>query len=306
MTLRNLFFRTLSAYHREGIKYLGEAMVRKARYGYRRWMGTYRGQSVYEDDWDALLLLDACRPDALRAVASEYNFIPEDVPVHYSVGSSSASWMRRTFTDRYQDEIKNTNYVTANPNSDRLLTGSEFGQFVEVWKTEYNEDAGTTLARSVTNHAINVHRQDPNARLMAHYMQPHFPSVPNPLGFGIRDGGSDDAEWIWEQGKPNDHSWEEIWDAYVENLRYVLDDIEVLLNNIDAEKVVISADHANAFGEKDIWGHPELPMKILREVPWVRTTATDTGSYTPEIETNRTEIVSVNEQLHALGYTDQK
>jgi hypothetical protein len=49
---------------------------------------------------------------------------------------------------------------------------------------------------------------------------------------------------------------EEIWESYIENLRYVLDHVEVLLENVDAEEVAISADHGNAKGE---WGCLRTP-----------------------------------------------
>ena len=36
---------------------------------------------------------------------------------------------------------------------------------------------------------------------------------------------------------------------------YVLNDIGILLDNLDAERVVITADHGEAFGEYGILGH---------------------------------------------------
>lgn len=44
--------------------------------------------------------------------------------------------------------------------------------------------------------------------------------------------------------------------AYLDDLRYVLDDVEILLENIAAEHVVLSADHGEAFGECGVYGHP--------------------------------------------------
>ena len=37
------------------------------------------GTSVYEEDWDVLIVLDACRPDVLEHLAQEYTFLPETV-----------------------------------------------------------------------------------------------------------------------------------------------------------------------------------------------------------------------------------
>jgi len=43
------------------------------RFGQRMPVGT----NIYERDWDALVVLDACRVDILREVADEYEFIDE-------------------------------------------------------------------------------------------------------------------------------------------------------------------------------------------------------------------------------------
>lgn len=101
------------------------------------------------------------------------------------------------------------------------------------------------------------------------------------------------------------YSRDELWEASVENLRYVLDDVELLLSNFDADRVVISSDHGQAFGENGHWEHPCFTyIDVLQTVPWCTTTATDSCGYEPrydpseETEENRT----VEEKLAALGY----
>lgn len=50
--------------------------------------------------------------------------------------------------------------------------------------------------------------------------------------------------------------------------------MEDLLESIDADKVVITADHGEAFGEYNIHRHPlGIPIPELRRVPWVETSA---------------------------------
>lgn len=46
-----------------------------------------------------------------------------------------------------------------------------------------------------------------------------------------------------------------MWNRYLDELQWALSSIEILLRNIDAEKVVISADYGEAFGEYGIIGH---------------------------------------------------
>ena len=79
----------------------------------------------------------------------------------------------------------------------------------------------------------------------------------------------------------------------------------MLLNNVDAEKVVISADHGNSVGEYGFYGHrPYLPLKGMRQVPWIETSATDQKTYEPETssDSEADSEMTREEMLTALGY----
>jgi hypothetical protein len=81
--------------------------------------------------------------------------------------------------------------------------------------------------------------------------------------------------------------------------------VGVLLENLEAEKVVITADHGEAFGERNFYRHPvACPLSCVREVPWVETTATNTGSVEPTApDPERVDTASsVEERLEQLGY----
>ena len=99
-----------------------------------------------------------------------------------------------------------------------------------------------------------------------------------------------------------------MWAAYRANLRYALDDVEVLLDNLDAERVVLTADHGNGVGEFGVYGHPSdlLVPTAIRRVPWVDTTARDTGDHDPAVwgESTTPADENVKEQLRALGYAE--
>jgi chemotaxis signal transduction protein len=97
---------------------------------------------------------------------------------------------------------------------------------------------------------------------------------------------------------------DEIWEAYIENLRYVLDSVEILLENIDAGKVVITSDHGNAMGEWGVYEHPlGVPIDSVKNVPWYETTAIDNGTRTPaSSEREYTDDSEVESQLKSLGY----
>jgi hypothetical protein len=82
--------------------------------------------------------------------------------------------------------------------------------------------------------------------------------------------------------------------------------VKVLLEKFDAEKVVITADHGEAFGEWGFHSHnTACPHHSVRRVPWVETTANDEDTFGPTIEPPQTELhirADVEKRLVQLGY----
>lgn len=279
--------------------------------GYELYLGLLRrlnrfspaGTSVYERDWDVLVVLDACRVDVLREVAHQYPFLSE-VSAHRSPGSCSPEWMNETFGGQYRSDVAETAYVTGNPFSERRLNVGKFDHVDEVWKYAWDEDSGTIPPRPITDRAIATARECNPERLIIHYMQPHFPSLPDPLSEGISLKAFDET---WrsplDRLRDGELTRERVWQSYQKNLEWVLGDLSLLLENMDAETVAITADHGEAFGEYGIYEHPcGMPISCLREVPWVETSATDKGNYEPETEVARPDADELEEKLSALGY----
>lgn len=272
------------------------------------------GTPIWERDWDVLLILDACRTDLMREVAHEYEFIgnAEKVGTHWSVASKSSDWLRRTFIPEYADKINRTAYVTGNPFTAKIDLSVGPTILDEVWKYAWDDEHHTVPARPLTNQAIKTWRnRDDHGidRMIVHYMQPHGPFIHNPeigdygqpedFGHGFGD--------MWTR-IGDEYTVEEVWAAYRDNLRYVLDDVEIVLRNLDADQVAISADHGNEVGKFGVYGHPhDLLLPSIRRVPWVVTQGEDTGEYT--VEATRAESVDmtdeeVQERLQSLGYTE--
>mgnify|MGYP002762815976 FL=1 len=132
-------------------------------------------------------------------------------------------------------------------------------------------------------------------------MQPHGPFAAN--------AAAEDRELLKHEVRPlrylrNTGDMETVWEGYLDEIRFALDEVEIALNNIDANKVVITADHGEAFGEYGIYGHTVGSLHPqVRNVPWVETTATDNETYTPVIESKRESQDTTEEMLRALGYT---
>lgn len=280
------------------------------------------GRNIYEEDWDLLIVLDACRVDTIREVADDYEFI-EDIGSMWSVGSQSAEWMSNTFTESYRDEIETTSYISANGYSESVLesgsrppanntipldvsswsvvSGHDFDSHIQVWKNHHDKRYRTIHPKPMTDHTIQEGRRRDAGRIIAHYTQPHLPYVGAAVSENREPTELEDRGYeLLEEGR---ESHEEVYEAYKETLRWVLDDVEELLQNIDAEKVVITSDHGEAFGEAKAYGHPEgFPHPIVRKVPWIEAKATDEGTREPDIETGLSVETDVEEHLRDLGY----
>ncbi|WP_458186849.1 hypothetical protein [Haladaptatus sp. NG-WS-4] len=303
MTLADWVAESRDRIREEGWRGVDKSAYEFYKGGLRR-LGERRayGQSIYSHPWDALVVLDGCRVDALREVAREFSFI-DHVWRFESAGTRSDEWMHANFDAR---DCTDTVHVTANPNSEAHLDPENFHLLDEVWRDGWNDERGTVPARAVTDRAIAAAREYDPEKLLVHYMQPHFPSVPDPLPggamsrdeFGQRVG-------VWERLRRGDLTRERVWRAYRKNLRYVLADVSLLLDNLDADRVVLTADHGNGFGEWYVYGHPDrVPIRVLREVPWVVTSASDSGAHDPADWTHETNrpVESVSDRLSALGY----
>lgn len=280
------------------------------------------GTNIFEEEWDLLIVLDACRVDALREVADEYTFIDE-VDARWSVGSQSAEWLANTFTERHRPPIHETTYISANGYSGSVLKGgmtppanntipidlsrwsivdeTNLHRHVKLWETHHDDRYRSVLPFAVTDHAIHAGRNESTERLIAHYTQPHLPYVGRAYNENRDPTEVEDRGYeLLEEGAA---SRDEVYEAYKETLRWVLDDVEELLRNIDAEQVVITADHGEAFGEWFAYGHPEgFPHPVVRKVPWVETTATDQETREPDLEPIDDHRTSLEDHLRDLGY----
>lgn len=282
------------------------------------------GQNVFLMDWDVLILLDTCRVDALQAVANEYEFIT-DVSSIRSVGGTSAEWMANTFTQKHTETINKTAYIVNNAFASKLFSENgyslpeipfcswktveenDFGKLEHIWKYEPKGEGGEighlmghTPPRPVTDRAISAIRNSDYERVILHYNQPHKPYTADAINEGraleehehfpfdyLRRGGSKDT----------------VFNSYLNNLRYVLDDVKLLLQNIDANRVAISADHGEAFGEYCTYEHPFGSLNpVVRLVPWVITSGEDNKTYTPEFDHIENPDRDIDELLNALGY----
>lgn len=315
MTFSDFLGNTFDTYQTQGVKpaaqFAAEQLLRDGPLARIDRLGYNRGPNIYSFDWDLVIILDACRADLMREVYDEYDFVDTFDSID-SIASKSQQWMDRTFVEEYYREISETTYITANMFS-RRLDPDEFEYLDEVWRSHWDDNLGTVPPRPLTDRAITEIRQNDPERIIVHYMQPHYPFIENKLADGInldfafnRDGSEVN---IWSKLESGEVSKEEAWSAYRENLRFVMDEVKLLLYNAEVDNVIITADHGNSFGTLGIYGHPpSTPLNCLRNVPFIRTSGRDTHEHEPEF-TDRTKVRydvesegAIEEKLAALGY----
>jgi hypothetical protein len=285
------------------------------------------GSNIFEQDWDLLIILDACRIDAIHSIKSEYDFINR-IDNFVSVGGQSAEWIAKTFDKKYIDIIKNTAYITANPHSKSVLenrldsnwkssedihlnrlrkygkwncvSSSDLGEYERLWRYTDRTKWKYCPPRQVTDRGVALSRSNGFDRTILHYMPPHQPYIRQAMleDRELKEYEKDPMGYVHRTGDK-----EIAYNAYLDMLRWVLDDVDLLLKNSDHQKVIITADHGEAFGEYGVYDHHagSLHPKI-RRVPWIVTSSTDSNSYTPEFDPNNLEKQTAEDSLEALGY----
>lgn len=233
-----------------------------------------RGVFIVNKVWDNLIILDACRHDIFEKE------IGKKVDHVISRGSATPEWLIENFKGKKHKDIV---YVTANPFVDVLVKES-FYKVIPVWKLAWNEKHGTVMPKDVVKYALIAKKMYPRKRLIVHFMQPHHPFVTHPdikssimklksFAEGKRKDFGDLGPW--ELARRGKVSIQKVWQAYLDNLSFVLPYALRLAAEINGI-TVISSDHGNVFKKvkigpvsSTIAGHPTgIHFEELVKVPW--------------------------------------
>lgn len=270
------------------------------------------GKLIMEEDWDNIIILDACRADLFEETFDTESF--DSYQRIASAGSKTKNWTGKNFGGK---EFGDTVYVNANT----MVTNSNIGKFhkfIDVWDDDsaYDEELRTIPADVVIEYARRAAEEYPDKRLIIHFIQPHFPFVTQPdLIFRPQWGGEgsseDNPNHVWDALERGLISKEEAWSGYSENLEFIASDIDSLAEELPG-KTVISSDHGNMVGERTpflgrIYGHPgKIRTPELVCVPW----AVYDNSPRKEIiddgveSTDSLDSDKMKQRLEALGYVD--
>lgn len=266
------------------------------------------GTNFLKEDWDNLVILDACRYDFF----SKYSELPGTLEYRYSLGSSTRQFISENFKNRRHNDIV---YIGANTWFLKLREdiNSEIHQFVDLQNGEYkvewvDEDLEVVTPETVTTQGIRVNEEFPNKRLIIHYLQPHHPFI-GPTGKKYLSHQSNSLrEVVSESNSAVDRHV--LQKAYRENLQSVLTAVQKLLPKLEG-KTVVTADHGEMLGEyyqyvpMRGYGHPgSMYNDYLTKVPWNVIEGGNRKKITKEkpIRNNDIDMNEIDEQLRDLGY----
>lgn len=219
---------------------------------------------VNELKWDNLIILDACRHDIYQEIRGC------QVDYRISCGSHSQEFIQSNFS---KQSFKDTVVATGNPfYNDNLpeldgfkdLTGREirdtFKSVSSLFPEDVNSKNGVVLPHKVSQAALSLNRKHPDSRMIVHLMQPHTPHVAASYSF-------DDTKEIWQQCRNGNISEQVLREGYKSNLKYVLNLVEKLAQELDG-RTVVTGDHGEFLGEQGFYGHPtRSSSKVVRKVP---------------------------------------
>jgi len=268
------------------------------------------GLDLFGEDWDHLIVLDACRYDMFSRQADLSGRFESRI----SRGSSTVEFLTANFAGQ---EHLDTVYVTGNPQlyRHRAEMEPELHATIEVWQKDgWDEQKKTVLPEAMADRTLEAAERFPNKRIVSHFIQPHYPFLCDEAVF-------DDSQAFLRQDEVG--SWHQVmtgelsvsansvWRAYRATLDRALPSVERLLEELDG-KVVVTADHGNMVGERARpvpvveWGHPaKVYTEQLVKVPWLvhqgetRREVTEAASEEKTLDTN--EAV-VEQRLEDLGY----
>lgn len=142
-------------------------------------------QPIHEDDWDYLIVLDACRFDYFQENYEDY--LTGDLTKVMSRGSATPEWLTETFSGhRY-----NYTYITANPyiNDEGLnlremvneiesdwYASEKFPQIYSAWQEVWDEEIGTVRPEKMKEYSLEK-LEEVEGKTIIHLVQPHRPFI---------------------------------------------------------------------------------------------------------------------------------
>lgn len=245
------------------------------------------GINIFEEEWDNLIILDACRYDIFNIFkdnTSNNALLKKKI----SRGSHTIGFLKENFLQESYDGIV---YITANPHVDLLIKDKMY-KVISVWKEGWNDKEKTVLPETIYQFTKAALKKYPNKKLIIHFMQPHYPYIGHRTDktFGnfktsilnkkskieLKHQNTDTINKWYAQKVNSTLDERKLRKLYIRNFQLVLNYVNKLIEILPG-KIVVTADHGEALGEKlkkwipiKFYGHKEdLRIKQLIEIPWL-------------------------------------
>lgn len=287
-----------------------------------------------EQDWDNLIILDACRWD----VFSDRNTLNGELQKVVSRGGKTSEFMEKTFDGR---QLWDTVYVTGNGNIEKF-NDEIFYAVKKTYSNNMNHTKDGFLPNIVFEAAKDAYEEHPDKRLLIHFLQPHAPylgptadnlreQLREEKGLKFRKTQLVEGDTLSEVADLDENrvvntlmdaerhgyiSSEQLREVYAENLQVVLEYVEDLVSILDG-KTVITSDHGELLGSPSgmftkVFEPPKYSHRRqtwvpeLRFVPWLEIEATKRREVVREEPIGGEEVDegNINHNLYALGYID--
>lgn len=294
--------------------------------------------NLMEEDWDYLIILDACRYDFFNKIYRDY--LDGFLTKRSSIGTWTFEWASKVFTNIYTDVV----YVSGNTfirnkttSSSEIVDGfrhsrpvnlfvseEHFHRIIDVWNNCWDYDLGTVHPSKMNEASLYALKEYPEKRLIVHYMQPHAPYITahsrlmNRIAIFIIYRlatllGREKSLEIMQTFGLHEHVIKFLRLIYEENLRLVLEYVTDLVDFMEG-KIVITSDHGELLGENGSFVHgpqySETRPKKLIDVPWLEIQRDKALKGLPEnlsydenyLLPNEEELIK--KRLRALGYIE--
>lgn len=212
---------------------------------------------LLEESWDWLILLDGCRYDAMEYVQLDY-IDGELIEADNGGYAFTANWFHEHLSGEYDMPFFHGGQpIHAFDHNPHGYDERDHFRNVPDWERyEWgNEEIDTSLPSGV----IDVVEEEMPSRGVVRFIQPHNPYLSMPEIRGSKNAMK--------------YSTGQLWDAYEENLRWVMEEItDGFISNLPG-KVVITSDHGQALGERCCGQYLHGPdmekCECLTTVPWL-------------------------------------
>lgn len=283
---------------------------------YHRLRADDTGVMVTSEDWDTMVVLDACRYDMFERLHD----LPGSLSARRSRGSATDEFVDANFPDATYHDIV---YVTANPRVNICFDG-DFHAIVDVWADAWDDKLGTVPPNAIADATLRAQSEYPNKRIISHFVQPHAPfigefarsNLPTHSTMSNHRPDVDAYETtsrdnIWAMLRAGDVDRDVVLKAYDENLELTLPHVKRIVEG-ESGKTVVTSDHGNLIGERlppfmrRMYGHPAgLHAAPLVTVPWLEVTSDtrrDIVTDPPERHVETGVSADVSKKLKDLGY----